>query len=338
MTRVSIALCTFNGERFLGDQLDSFLVQSRLPNELLVCDDGSSDRTLEVLKDFARRSPFPLKIHRNEANMGFARNFEKAISLCSGDLIFPADQDDVWLPEKIEIMTQRFDSDPELRLVFTNADLVDEDLEPIGTDLYGVAYNANFRESIAAGTLLDLLLKQNHLAGATLAFRRDLLEYLVPFPHNIPKMFHDGWIGLIGVASGGYEFIDLPLIRYRQHDRQLIGVDDAKFEMMGREPDAPKRIAAAAALARAHVERISAIVNHIRTSTNLANLTPAIKKAAIPLMAKLNQEIDHLTARNALSSSLIKRGRFVVQETFSGNYHRFSNGFKSVLRDMFFYE
>ena len=98
---ISIALCTYNGERFLRKQLDSYIQQTRLPDELVICDDGSKDRTLEILEEFAAKAPFSVRIYQNVQNLGWSKNFEKAINLCTGDLIALSDQDDEWLSHKL---------------------------------------------------------------------------------------------------------------------------------------------------------------------------------------------------------------------------------------------
>src|SRR3954453_13857066 len=101
MAKLSIAMTTYNGETYLREQLDSFTNQSRPPDELVVCDDQSSDRTFEILNDFRDRTPFEMQIVRNEERLGIARNFEQAIRLCRGDIIFLSDQDDVWMEDKL---------------------------------------------------------------------------------------------------------------------------------------------------------------------------------------------------------------------------------------------
>src|SRR5213080_381833 len=98
---LSVALCTYNGAAYLGEQLDSIVAQSRPPDELVVCDDGSTDETVEVLETFLAEAPFPVRLQRNEANLGFVKNFEQAISLCTGDFVALSDQDDVWMPGKL---------------------------------------------------------------------------------------------------------------------------------------------------------------------------------------------------------------------------------------------
>ena len=99
--KISIALCTYNGEKFLREQLDSFSVQTRLPDEVVVGDDCSTDRTVEILEEWAKTAPFRVEIVRNPQNLGYEKNFEQTMLRCTGDVIFPSDQDDVWLPEKL---------------------------------------------------------------------------------------------------------------------------------------------------------------------------------------------------------------------------------------------
>ena len=134
--RISVALCTYNGASFLDAQLDSYLTQTRLPDELVVCDDQSSDATLALLDGFAKRAPFPVRLHHNQARLGSTKNFEKAIGLCTGDLIATSDQDDVWLPDKLALSEAAFAKSPEIGLIFTNAEVVDQGLEPLGHRLW----------------------------------------------------------------------------------------------------------------------------------------------------------------------------------------------------------
>src|SRR5262245_33463585 len=126
--KISIALCTYNGAKFLSSQLESYLVQTQMPDEVVVCDDRSNDQTVEILKAFAERAPFSVRVLVNDQNLGSTKNFEKAISLCSGEFIFLSDQDDIWNPDKIEKMTAPFENDPDVGLVFSDVELVDESL------------------------------------------------------------------------------------------------------------------------------------------------------------------------------------------------------------------
>lgn len=101
--KMSIAMATYNGARYLREQLDSFAAQTRLPDELVVCDDGSSDDTLNILEEFARTAPFQVRIFRNDVNLGYAQNFARALERCVGDLVFLSDHDNVWFEDKIDV-------------------------------------------------------------------------------------------------------------------------------------------------------------------------------------------------------------------------------------------
>jgi len=219
--RISIALCTYNGARFLGEQLESYLTQTRLPDEIVVCDDGSTDGTPEILARFAARAPFQVHIERNPNRLGSTKNFEKAIGRCTGDLIATSDQDDLWLPEKLALSEAAFDIEPARGLVFSNADVVDEALHPLGHTMW---------ESINLGTLarwrvrrdhaFEVLLRQWLVTGATMTFRASYLPLLLPIPAN---WIHDGWIAFMIGAVAPVGLIDASTVLYRQHASQQIG-------------------------------------------------------------------------------------------------------------------
>src|SRR5215813_4582625 len=130
--KVSIALCTFNGAPYLREQLESFAAQERLPDELVVGDDGSCDGSIQIIEDFSKHAKFPVHIHVNGQKLGVVRNFDETINRCSGDVIFTSDQDDVWMDEKIRLMVSEFEKDPDIGLVFSDAIYVDEDLGSLG--------------------------------------------------------------------------------------------------------------------------------------------------------------------------------------------------------------
>ena len=225
MQTVSIALCTYNGEKFLPQQLESFLNQSRLPDELVACDDCSTDSTVEILNQFKNRAPFPVEIHQNRVNLGSTKNFEKAIGLCNGDIIFLSDQDDIWCENKISRISNEL-RDKSGLLVFSNAELIDEFGNPLNTTLwekwgFTPERQVSWRTNINA--VDDLFVNDNKITGATLAFKRSLLEKALPF--DLPFGFiHDAWLGLIAAAQNRLVFLDEILTKYRIHDEQQIGI------------------------------------------------------------------------------------------------------------------
>ncbi len=160
--RLSIAMCTYNGAKYIQEQLDSIAAQSRLPDELVVCDDRSSDNTIEIVKSFGSKVPFPVRLYLNEENLGIIKNFEKAISLCTGNIIALSDQDDVWKPNKIEKILTAFAENLGAGYVFSNAELVNESLMPLGSSLWeSLGIEDNFLEEYSQDTQVRILLKQS---------------------------------------------------------------------------------------------------------------------------------------------------------------------------------
>lgn len=227
--KISVAMCTYNGSRFVRDQLKSFAIQTRLPDELIVCDDNSCDETVNIISDFAKTAPFPVRLYVNSTNLGVVKNFEKAVKLCNGDLIALSDQDDVWLPEKLLLEEEIFRSHPEVGLVFTNAEVVDEKLTPLGYDLWSTeGFNSQKQRLVLEGKAFEVLLKRNFVTGATMMFKRKFLEACMPFPYVTNEMIkssiiHDYWIALIISALADIRFIDKKVVRYRQHTSHLLG-------------------------------------------------------------------------------------------------------------------
>ena len=122
---ISIAMCTYNGDRFLREQSESILNQTRLPDHLIVCDDGSTDTTRSLLEQFARKSPFPVELRFNSRNLGVTRNFEQALMACRSDFIALCDQDDLWHPRKLERLTEVLEANPQAGFACSNAELID---------------------------------------------------------------------------------------------------------------------------------------------------------------------------------------------------------------------
>lgn len=181
--RISIALATYNGDTYLQDQLNSYIAQERLPDEMVVCDDVSKDETVAILEAFKKVAPFEVQIIKNETNLGYTKNFEKALSLCSGDIVFFSDQDDVWLPNKISTMEKVFNDNPNVSVLIHDGELVDENLNSTGLTKLG---------QILSGGYTD----EDFVTGTLSAIRRDILNIVLPFPDGIAGG-HDGWVHTI---------------------------------------------------------------------------------------------------------------------------------------------
>lgn len=226
---LSIAMCTYNGEKYLQEQLESIAWQTRLPDELVVCDDGSIDNTVEILNAFATIAPFPVHIFVNDINLGSTKNFEKAISLCKGDIIALSDQDDVWYADKLMCIERVFLDSAEVGLVFTDADVVDDKLNAIGYSLWqAINFNKRKQKKVLDGKALELLIKGNFVTGATMAFRSKYKDIILPIPDDLllRVWVHDGWISFLIAAVGSITLIPKSLIKYRQHSNNQVGLRD----------------------------------------------------------------------------------------------------------------
>ena len=318
---LSVALCTFNGARFVGEQLRSVAAQTRLPDELVVCDDGSTDETLAIVRDFIATAPFETQIVRNPENLGYVRNFAGAIARCTGDLIALADQDDSWRPEKLERSERALVARPDAHAVFTDASLVDADLRPLGRRLWEhVGFDAEAQERFRRGEAFVFLLQRQVVTGATLMLRARVRDLILPIPTGA---VHDRWIATLLAAVSELQFVDEPLIDYRQHDGNQIGA---------RRLGLSERIAAARRRRRDHA---------------LANMPAWAREAQARLRERryplrdpravelLGEIAEHLQARATLGGSPLRRARSVARELASGRYGRFSNGLTSAAMDLF---
>lgn len=321
--KISVAMSTYNGARYLREQLDSIAAQTRLPDELIICDDASHDETVAIIKAFAVTSPFPVHFEVNSNNLGSTRSFEKAIVLCSGDVIALCDQDDVWLAGKLARFEEEFSRAPEAGLVFSDAEVVAEDLKPLGQSLWEkLNLGTRERERLRQGTGFDSLLQGATVTGATAAFRTSFRQLVLPFPRDLP-LIHDAWIALLIAAVA--ELVPLPerLLKYRQHSGQQVGALKRQGpETLDTVPKALKRenpYAAMLAVAQAAQQRL---VEHQKEFES---------RAAV---AALTARIIHLAARAELPERKLPRLPHVLRELLTGRYHRYSRGFSSAAKDL----
>ena len=228
--RISVAMCTYNGERYVGEQLESILHQVVPVHEVVVSDDGSTDATLVIVQNFAKRAPFPVRLVRNEKRLGSTKNFEHAISLCLGNLIALADQDDVWFPQKTKTVSQLFGADPSLGAVFGNARLINANSMPIGKTLWqNYAFSSRAQAEVETGRFADVLIKRPVVTGATLIFRAELRAHILPIPE---PWIHDAWIAWMVALHSRVACVSQPLMAYRVHAAQQIGVPTGAMQTL----------------------------------------------------------------------------------------------------------
>tara|TARA_Y100000589_G_scaffold258483_2_gene247828 strand:+ start:1357 stop:2322 length:966 start_codon:yes stop_codon:yes gene_type:complete len=217
---ISVVLCTHNGEEWLEAQLDSILSQTRPPDELIVGDDESCDSTFGLLQSFARRAEFPVHIARHEPQLGVVDNFEVTLSRANGRYMALCDQDDVWLPDRIESGVEAvasIEGDGSVpALVFSDLILIDEHDQEGGRSFMETR-GIDGRPDNPLGTLL----RHNLVTGCTVTCNRALLKKAIPFPDQI--VMHDWWLALVAAAIGRIEMLESPKVRYRLHGKNQVG-------------------------------------------------------------------------------------------------------------------
>ena len=219
MFSVSIAMATYNGSRYIREQLASLAAQSCLPTELVITDDCSNDGTLELASDFARAAPFPMRLYRNPTRLGYRANFMRAASLCNSDLIAFCDQDDVWYPHKIKNCAECFHN-PDVLLTYHNADVTTGSGPPIGK-----------LDAHAAPQLLNPPMSMNPWLfglGFTLMFRRSLPPLTDLWMRSVDhilhqRLGHDQWFFFLASVLGTVAYLDEPQAAYRQHGVNAYG-------------------------------------------------------------------------------------------------------------------
>lgn len=321
--RISVALCTYNGASYIEEQLGSILEQTLPPSELVVSDDASSDDTLERVQKTWQRykaggtAPV-LRILRNKRALGVARNFEQALIACTGDLIALSDQDDRWHHERLKHAARRFEDQPELLLLHADAVLVDALGTPLGTNLsQALELSATERAELTSGDGLRALLRRNLVTGATTMIRRELLTLSTPIPD---PWIHDEWLAMVAAATGQHDYVPEPLIDYRQHGANQIGVRKLGLRGKIKRVLEPRNDRSDYLLLRAQVllSRLEELGDRIPATT----------------LVLAREKVAHQQARAALSPRRWERLIPVFEEAASGRYSRFSRGAADILRDL----
>jgi glycosyltransferase involved in cell wall biosynthesis len=221
--KISVAFIVYNGARYLRTQLDSILAQTHKVDELIICDDASSDNSKEILKEYKNKHPNLFFIHYNNQNIGPTKNIEKAIQECTGELILLADQDDYWETNKVETIVKWFEANPTMNGVFTNGSLMNSKGE--ADDKYALWDAMSFPfKAIKNGENLKLYINtvENSVTGATLAIHNNLPFLKQPFP-TIKNLVHDRWLAMNLAENNSLGILEDKLIRYRIHSAQAIG-------------------------------------------------------------------------------------------------------------------
>lgn len=200
--KISVALVTFNGEKYLKEQLNSISNQTLLPDELIVFDDCSSDNSISIINKFIESAPFEVKLFQNTTNLGVSKNFGIALSQCNGDLIFLCDQDDYWFNNKIEVVSNYFYTNQDVLLFINDGILTDSNLVP--------SKFTQGQQLVNSGLNINQLIN-----GCFSAISKDILPFILPIDFEYP--FYDTFIHRVGNLLESKLFINKPLQFYRRH-------------------------------------------------------------------------------------------------------------------------
>lgn len=317
--RVSVAMATYNGARHIEAQLQSFSDQIRKPDELVVCDDISSDATVKLVESFAQTCGFEVRIHVNAARLGYARNFEKALSLCTGDVVFLSDQDDVWYPDKISTMICETSENASPLLFANDSELADESLIGTGLSLLGQLRSIGGDE-------------RQFVNGCGTLVRRKFLQVALPIPPEV-KTGHDQWLHALAYWLGVRTIVPRVLQVYRRHSSNTSQPLTATLKPISWLDDF--RLHANADVAAAYL-RESEILQAIddRIQTTQASGAIELDAAAKCRLQRLRNERKALSRR----AEVLRKNRWArVWSAFAnyarGDYNSF-RGWKSLARDL----
>lgn len=214
--KISIALCTYNGEKFISEQLQSLFSQTQVPDEIIVSDDGSKDKTIDIAEKLLKASKIPYKLFKQTPSLGVYKNFEFCMSQCTHDIIFPCDQDDIWKKDKLEKHLRQHESHIDKVLVYSNADVIQNDVDHY---LYPL-WDPKLIENGQYHTKNKMLYEGKSIAGCCMSIDREFFHQILPIPHEI---YHDDWCATSASLIDGILGIPESLIYYRQHGGNVVG-------------------------------------------------------------------------------------------------------------------
>ncbi|MDM0114679.1 glycosyltransferase family 2 protein [Variovorax sp. J22R133] len=323
---ISVAICTHNGAPYIAEQVRSICQQTRLPFELVLSDDASGDGCVDIARNAhaqcvaeapSRQMP-ALKVLQNSAALGITRNFEQAVRVCCGDVIALCDQDDVWRSDKLACLSSEFERRPDLVLLHTDAQLVDDALVPLPQSLFeALGVSTSEFAQIHEGQAFDVYLRRNLVTGATTAFRRPLLDDALPFP---TEWLHDEWLAIIAAATSEADLLNAQLIQYRQHGSNQVGA---------------QRITLGAKIRKALASRgQDPERRRVKAQVLLTRLLALGDKLPADRVAKARSKLEHQRLRAALPANRVARWFPIAREIRTGRYQAFDYGLEGVLRDL----
>jgi glycosyltransferase involved in cell wall biosynthesis len=318
--KVGVALCTYQGARFVETQVGSILEQPETA-QLALGDDGSTDGTVDLVRDtiaVSGRDDVDVRVLPIGERLGVTANFERTTQALATDLIALSDQDDRWHPGRLAAIAERFQADPTLLLIFTDADLVDADGAPLGSTLFGfLELGEGELAALRDGDAFPAFIRRNLATGATVVFRRELLAAALPFPSS---WVHDEWLAVVAAALGGVAVVEDRTIDYRLHGGNQIGVATPTLRhklsrILERRGDRNRVLAA----------RFEELARRLETIDGV----PVSRRTAAQAKAAFE------TRRAAFPPNRLRRALPVLRLAATGEYARYaSRGSADILRDL----
>ncbi len=316
ISNYSVALCMYNGEKYIQDQLNSILNQTIPPSEIIICDDGSTDKGINIARKLLEGSKVKYKIITNAVNIGVANNFLKAIKQCSYEYIFTADQDDLWREDKASIALKAFEANPSVLLFFSNGDLVDAENHYLGRTIWdSIGISKDF---LIGCKWFDYMLPKHIVTGATLAIKKELVNDI----DSIPEGFlHDDWLAWKAAILGAIYASPERLIRYRQHVSNVVGMKtnyltEKMRHWLGYLGNMQK-------VREKRVERFTTL------GEGFNDILSYEQKRKFDSCLQFWNEASLLN-----SMSKLKAVRWIIKNQRKGNYNLYYNGSKGVIRDI----
>jgi glycosyltransferase involved in cell wall biosynthesis len=322
--RISIAMATYNGALYIQEQLESIANQLHLPDEIVICDDGSTDETISIINEFSLKVSFSIILIKNSVNLGYIRNFEKAISLCTGDLIFLSDQDDIWFPFKTRNVIDEFLKRKKILLLVHDGKLVDEQLNWFGVTKLGQV-RSGFKDEARLVT------------GALSVLHKDLIKYILPIPPEVAALNdvgHDGWIHLVAKFIGVRTVFEKQLQFIRRHSSNTSEWIASSIREINTLSVLKENLQTTAA---------ASYCDRMKINLALQSRIIAIHRINDDFLCDsiITDSLDHLASENLaismrnclLNSSFFIRKLIAIKMLFTGKYKYF-NGGMSFIRDI----
>ena len=316
--KVSVALCTYNGAKHLHAQLESIASQTAVPDEIVVRDDQSTDGTIEIVQAFASQSSISVNWQVNPTRLGVSKNFEAALADCTGEIIFLSDQDDIWLPDKVADALKHFQQNPALDMIFTDATLINEELQPFSYSLWeSVDFSPAEQAAFNKKNAIKSLLHHDIVTGATTAIRARHKSIYLPIP---PVWMHDAWLAHIIASISKIQAISKPSILYRQHSNQQIGgIKKSQVDLARKAYGMPQETY------QVREQKIATLLDRLVSKPD--HLHPQVYD-------QVSDKHKHVIARATLPAPRGRRLFSILKEASTGRYHHYSAGMRSIIKDL----